>query len=426
MDAGRGPALRELPLDAAAAMTTIHPIMRPPDDDTTYGRAFADPLLVQVRPVFEQLAADYAAAWGLEVSLVNPTGEVAVGPDHCHSSCRGGRACRATRARAVAESARWGQPHILLCPDGMMVWAVPVMQNARLLGGLVAAAPDHENGGAAWDTARVREAAEDLLQRAETANLTNAAQLRLQRQAARRESERAEAIQAAKDGHYRSIREIYLVEEPELIAAVKRGDRPAAREIINRLLTGIYFMGRRRPQLLKSFLLELVVVMSRSAVEAGADPAELLGANYSSFSDLARIEGEEKLTAWLVAMLERTMDAIVTHHRYPIGVLLSEAIRYMGEHLGDDISRDDIARRACLSPAHFSRVVKQTFGHSFTDLLARMRVDRARELLHLTEKPLAEISAECGFADQSYFTKVFQKHTGQTPREFRRSHPAEH
>jgi len=395
--------------------------MRHQDDDTTYGRALADPFLEQVRPVFQRLAAGYATAWGLELALVSPAGEIAAGRLQCPDDCADGRPCRSARARAVTGSARWGQPHLLLCPGGMMLWAVPVMLNARLLGGIVASAPDPEGAAPPWDTERIRAAADDLLRRAEAANLTNAAHLRLQRQAARRESERAEAIQAAKEGVYHSIREIYLMEEPELIAAVKRGDRPAAREIINRILTGIYFMGRQRPQLLKSFLLELVVVMSRSAVEAGADPAGLLGANYSSFSDLARIEGEEQLTAWLVAMLERTMDAIVTHHRYPIGVLLSEAIRYMGEHLGEGISRDDIARRACLSPAHFSRVVKQTFGYSFTDLLARMRVDRARELLHLTEKSLAEISAECGFADQSYFTKVFQKHTGQTPREFRRS-----
>lgn len=261
-----------------------------------------------------------------------------------------------------------------------------------------------------------------MLRRAVEANLTNSAYLELRRLEAQRESARAEAIHAVKDQDYHSIREIYLVEEPSLIAAVKRGDKRAAREIINRVLVGIYFMGRNRPLLLKSFLLELIVIMSRSAVEAGADPSTLLGTNYSAFTDLAQIEGEEELTAWLVEMLERTMDAISHHHRYPISVLLSEAIRYMQEHSGEELSRDEIARRACLSPAHFSRVVRQKFGYSFTELLARMRVDRARELLRLSEKSLAEIATECGFADQSYFTKVFQRYTGQTPREFRRGH----
>lgn len=392
-----------------------------PTDDTTYGRAFVDHTLSAVIPVYTRLAAEYQEACGLVCVLTDADGHPVAGGNHCRENCAGGRKCLATRRHAIAEAARWGEPHIMLCPSGEMIFAVPVMQNAVVLGGLIAAAHDAQDD-VPVEPARVREAALDLLARAEEANLTNAAYLRSRRHQARRESEKAEAIHAVKDADYRSVRELYLVEEPELIAAVKRGDRPAAREIINRLLVGIYFASRRRPLLLKSLLLELIVTLSRAAVEAGADPTELLGTNYSRLLELAHIEGEEALTAWLVAMLEATMDGINTHQRYPVSVLLNEAIRYMRDNPGEEHSRDDIARRACLSPTHFSRVVKQTFGQSFTELQARLRVEHARELLSLTEKTLAEIAAESGFADQSYFTKVFQKYVGQTPGEYRKVH----
>jgi len=173
--------------------------------------------------------------------------------------------------------------------------------------------------------------------------------------------------------------------------------------------------------LLKSFLLELVVTMSRSAVEAGADPTELLGANYSSFTELAHIEGEEELCAWLVHMLERMMDAITANRNYPSSVLIAAALKYMQEHLGEELTRDEVAGIACLSPSHFSRVIKQTVGRSFTELLTVMRVDRAREELILSEKSLIQVCLDCGFKDQSYFTKVFQKYTSHTPGEYRRS-----
>ncbi len=162
--------------------------------------------------------------------------------------------------------------------------------------------------------------------------------------------------------------------------------------------------------------------MSRSAVEAGADPAELLGANYSSFADLARIDTEEELCSWLVAMLERMMDAIKANRQYPSSVLVGAALKYMQVHLQEELSRDVVADVACLSPSHFSRVVKQTVGQSFTDLLAQMRVDKARELLARSDKSLIQVSLDCGFSDQSYFTKVFQKYTGRTPGEYRRAH----
>lgn len=392
-------------------------------DNVTHEDPYDLSRLQDVREAFERLAREYTRRWAMPCILTDVAGHVVNGAACCRDSCLGGSDCAELRRQAIEEAVRWGEAFIHLCPDGGMIWAVPVMRNQRVLGGIVAGCRVQEMSGdhASVGAATVTEAAEDLLQRAAKANLTNAALLQLRRMEAHRESQRAEAIHDLKTQSYQSIRDIYLVEEPALISAIKRGDRSGAREIINRILVGIYFTARNRPTLLKSFLLELVVTMSRTAVEAGADPSELLGANFSSFTELAAIEGEEELCAWLVDLLERIMDAIHTHHHYPVGVLLSEAIRYMRENLHTSISRDDVARVACLSPTHFSRVVKQQFGQSFTQLLQQMRVERARELLSVSEKSLVEIGLECGFSDQSYFTKVFQKVTGQTPGEYRRA-----
>lgn len=371
---------------------------------------------------FDTLAHDYYAAWSLRCVLIDVKGQPVAGYPTCDEA---GSGCAAARQRAVEEALRWGEPSMSLCPRGYVIWAVPVMENAELVGGIVAeqaVVETRDMAEHALTPVNIRRAAADLLTMAEEANLTNAALLELRRGAARRESERAEAIHDLKDHDYRSMRDIYLVEEPSLISAIKRGDRPAAREILNRVLAGIYFFGRERPTLLKSSILELVVVMSRSAIEAGADPTELLGANYSSFTDLAAIDSEEELCAWLVSMLERMMDAIKSNRDYPMTVLLSAAVNYMREHIHEEISRDTIAEVACLSPSHFSRVMKQTFGYSFTELLSRMRVDRAKELLSRSNESLIQICLDCGFSDQSYFTKVFQRYTGVTPGEYRRSH----
>ena len=54
-----------------------------------------------------------------------------------------------------------------------------------------------------------------------------------------------------------------------------------------------------------------------------------------------------------------------------------------------------------------------------SDLLNQLRVNRASLLLRQTDKSLVQIALECGFRDQSYFTKVFRRVAGKTPREFR-------
>ncbi len=382
-------------------------------------------LVAQVVP-FTPLAQTYLKRWRLTSALADIEGRVVAGAIACEQGCPQGGERAATRKRAIEEAVRWGEPSILMCPAHLVLWAVPVMDNARVLGGILAVNAIFTDSGAVTllPAREIRRAAADLLADTARANLTNLALLELRRLAAERESHRAEAIHALKGQSYSSIRDVFLVEEPALIAAIKGGEKATAREILNRLLVDIYFLGRDRPLLLKSFLLELIVMMSRSAVEAGGDPTELLGANYSAVSELARIDGEEELCTWLVEMLERMMDAIRANARYPVSVLLGRAITHMQEHLHEEISRDDVAGVACLSPSHFSRVIKQHFGQSFTELLNRMRVEKARELLVRTDKSLIQVCLECGFSEQSYFTKVFQRYVGRPPGEYRKQHRA--
>ena len=368
---------------------------------------------------FHRIADCYQEEYVLPLSLVDRQGVMLEGQPCC-GDLAGDARCREARLRAVEETLRWGEPYLHLCCGNRIIWAVPVMNNAELVGGVVAGGmPIDDCSSLNWSAARIRAAANRLLQMVVEANLTNAALLELRRLDAERESRRAEAIHELKSKCYDSIRDIYLREEPALLAAVKRGDRPQAREILNRVLVGIYYLGRDRPSLLKSFLLELVVMMSRTAVEAGAEPSELLGANYSSLVELASISDEADLSAWLVSMLERILDAIKEQRAYPNTVLLTAALQFMEQHLAQGISRDDAAAAACMSGSHFSRLMKEKFGRSFTEILTQMRIDRSKELLRHTDWSIARICQESGFNDQSYFTKVFQRYTGQTPREYR-------
>ncbi len=91
----------------------------------------------------------------------------------------------------------------------------------------------------------------------------------------------------------------------------------------------------------------------------------------------------------------------------------------MRDNLHREISRDETARFAGISPSHFSRLLKERTGRSFTELLRQCRVDLACELLVKTDRSLAEIGGACGFCDQSYFTRVFQDVKGATPKQFR-------
>ena len=218
---------------------------------------------------------------------------------------------------------------------------------------------------------------------------------------------------------YDRIRELYLLEEPQLLAAIRRGDRGEARKLINHVLVHIYSAGEERSDLLKGLLLELVVMISRAAVEAGAVQSEVLGMNFRFLTELADIDDDEQLAAWLRKTLEHVFSTIEKQEDFTPPLLLGKALDFMRENLDRDLSRDEVARHAGISPSHFSRLLKERTGRSFTELLRQCRVDLACELLQSTEKTLVEISDICGFCDQAYFTRVFQDVRGVPPGKFR-------
>ncbi len=123
----------------------------------------------------------------------------------------------------------------------------------------------------------------------------------------------------------------------------------------------------------------------------------------------------------MTATLEHLLDAIQSTRRRDAATQLFDAMAYMERRCGERISRDDVARAAGLSPSHFSYLIRQESGATFTDLLNRMRVDRAAELLSRTNKSLSMIALEAGFTDQSYFTKVFKRYRRQAPLQYRKT-----
>ena len=227
------------------------------------------------------------------------------------------------------------------------------------------------------------------------------------------------AIHLLEHRPYDRIRELYLLQEPTLLAAIRRGDRGEARRIINHFLVHIYSSGEERSDLLKGLLLELVVMISRAAVEAGAVQSEVLGFNYRFLTELAGINDDEDLAAWLRNILEHVISTIERQEDFTPPLLVGKALDFMRTNLHRDISRDETARHAGISPSHFSRLLKERTGRTFTELLRQCRVDLACDLLRGSDRQLAEIADVCGFCDQSYFTRVFQDVKGVTPSRFR-------
>jgi AraC family transcriptional regulator len=89
-------------------------------------------------------------------------------------------------------------------------------------------------------------------------------------------------------------------------------------------------------------------------------------------------------------------------------------------NLDGSTSLNSIARECGLSPSHFARAFAISVGQPPHQWLLEQRVDLARQLLGKSTLPLAEIAIQCGFADQSHFTRIFSARAGLSPGRWRR------
>ncbi|WP_078544582.1 AraC family transcriptional regulator [Litchfieldia alkalitelluris] len=97
-------------------------------------------------------------------------------------------------------------------------------------------------------------------------------------------------------------------------------------------------------------------------------------------------------------------------------------IDYMVNHYNNSLTLTDLSTMAGLSSSHYSRLFKKYVGYSPIDYLTHLRIDRAKELLALSDFRIKEISQSVGYEDELYFSRIFKKIVGMSPSQFNMNH----
>lgn len=98
---------------------------------------------------------------------------------------------------------------------------------------------------------------------------------------------------------------------------------------------------------------------------------------------------------------------------------IDSAITFIKEHHEENLSLKDIAKHANLSPNYFVRKFKERTGYAPLQFVCIMKMERAKYLIEQSRNSISSIMEQLGFYDASYFSKLFKKYCGYSPKKFR-------
>ena len=407
---------------------------------------------------FRLLSRKYTTKTGLPLMLINTSGESI----HCDFKClvckqalAGSNGvlmdnnCRLRMSKAIEEAFQWGEGYITSCPLGLIMFAVPIVLNQRLVGGFLsgfAIFPEMKQDFdeeitknlkdfceildeskirdlhiKLFSPKKVRDDLSYLLELTRQFQINDLNFLEDRKAKYTQQFKIANFLDDLKKNKPDVARKI-LDKQEEIIKKVKIGDKTGAREILNEFLGSIFFESGMNFEIIKVRIIELVVIISRTAIEAGVNAKDLMGLNYSNFTELNKATDLDELLFKLNDILTNFMNRVSAIKENKKKIKVRKIIEYIDQNFTRKLTSEDVSGAGGLSTSRCLHLFKEETGMSLSEYIRKLRVDYGKYLLINTDISLADCAIEVGFFDQSHFTKTFKLVEKMPPSQFRRKY----
>lgn|SRR5690625_351045 len=172
----------------------------------------------------------------------------------------------------------------------------------------------------------------------------------------------------------------------------------------------------------KNHIITLITLVSIASIDGGLDHeiAMLLRDEFIlQLEELNRIEETRKLSrTMLYTFTEKVLQ--VKNEQY--SQTIASCRNYIVKRVYEEINHNDIASMIELSPKYLSVLFKKEVGITISEYIQQTKIEEAKKLLAHSSNTILDISSLLNFSDQSYFTKVFKKVVGITPKVYRERH----
>lgn len=207
--------------------------------------------------------------------------------------------------------------------------------------------------------------------------------------------------------------------ENQLLDRVKSGDPKGSLELLADLLWMISLSEGGDLASIKTKVLSVCTVLMRFVAEKVNLQVEDTESYYSDMNVINKATSFQGLSILTSDFIDNIAQAIAASSYSGNSQIIRMAVQNVNDNYKNKISLKTVAERLHTNPSYLSTLFKNEMGVTFTDYLNQIRINRSCELLTNTNLNLIDISLQIGYDDQSYYSKVFKKLKGVTPKDYR-------
>ncbi|MCR8657192.1 response regulator transcription factor [Paenibacillus endoradicis] len=199
----------------------------------------------------------------------------------------------------------------------------------------------------------------------------------------------------------------------KLVSAIKHWERDLANQCLEELIRQLKLLSEESLQQVEKLANSITVYIIKELRRYDAISLQYEKEIWSQLKETRKVKE-------LIGLINKMVDEAFGQHQYKRPqVSIHVAAEYIESHLSSDLAAEEVANHLSISLSYFSTLFKQFYGVTFIEYVTNARIDRAKSMLTMTKKSIADIAKTVGYNERRYFNKVFQKRVGILPSEYR-------
>lgn len=188
--------------------------------------------------------------------------------------------------------------------------------------------------------------------------------------------------------------------------------------VLDKYVAGLGDSAAQSVMMANYFFVEIMRTASRIVRDSGGKPREVIPDAFRAQNSLLSVDEALPMCR---DMLRRAVQFRESQGSARYGGVIRKARAFIAEKYADsNLTLHDVASHVALSNNHFCTVFSQEMGVTFTEYLTAVRIARAKELLTSTPMRTSDVAYQVGYNDPHYFSYLFKKNTGLSPRDYRK------